>query len=464
MTEGPIPVIVVGAGQAGLATSRELTKAGIEHVVLERGRIGQTWRGRWDSFCLVTPNWSVQLPDGHYDGPDPDGFMLRDEIVSYLERYAAGAPVRERVSVDAIEGLKSGFVLRTSAGELRAGSVVLATGAYQRPHRPAAADTLPADLFQIDVDEYRNEKALPAGGVLVIGSGQSGCQIAEELHEAGRDVVVACGRAAWAPRRFGGRDLVWWLVETGHVEARVESLPAPEARLFGNIVATGHGGGHDLHLRTLQEQGVVLAGHFLGAADGRVQFAPDLAEIVASSDERHMQFMDLVRKLVAERGLDDPGVGDPAPFEADAPEELELSGFGAVIFASGFRPDYTSWLPWPEAFDEHGFPIQRDGASTVVPGPLLRRRPLHAQAKVVALVRRRRGCGARRRPDRGFGRLGGRRSARGGRRAQDALQLLDLATDESRRVGELLLGRRRRAEPERPVALERLGEIVQLSP
>jgi putative flavoprotein involved in K+ transport len=370
VTEAPIPVVVVGAGQAGLATSRELTKAGVEHVVLERGRIGQTWRDRWDSFCLVTPNWSVQLPDGHYDGDDPDGFMARDEIVGLLERYAAGvqAPVRENVSVDSIEALVSEFVVSTSAGELRAGSVVLATGAYQRPHRPAGAETLPADLFQIDADGYRNEPALPRGRVLVVGSAQSGCQIAEELHEAGRDVVLACGRASWAPRRFGGRDLVWWLVETGHVEASVESLPTPEARLFGNIVASGHGGGHDLHLRTLQEQGVVLAGHFLGAADGRLRFAPDLAETVVACDERRAQFMDLVRTLVAERGLDDPGIEDPEPFEADAPEELELAGFGAVVFAGGFRPDYTSWLPWPEAFDELGFPIHVDGASTVVPG------------------------------------------------------------------------------------------------
>jgi putative flavoprotein involved in K+ transport len=370
VTEAPIPVVVVGAGQAGLATSRELTKAGVEHVVLERGRIGQTWRDRWDSFCLVTPNWSVQLPEGHYDGDDPDGFMARDEIVGFLERYAAGAQasVRENVSVDSIEALDGEFVLGTSAGELRSGSVVLATGAYQRPHRPAGAETLPPELFQIDADGYRNERALPPGPVLVVGSAQSGCQIAEELHEAGRDVVLACGRASWAPRRFGGRDLVWWLVETGHVEASVESLPTPEARLFGNIVATGHGGGHDLHLRTLQEQGVVLAGHFLGAADGRLRFAPDLAETVAACDERRAQFMDLVRTLVAERGLDDPGIEDPEPFEADAPEELELAGFAAVVFAGGFRPDYTSWLPWPEAFDELGFPIHVDGASTVVRG------------------------------------------------------------------------------------------------
>jgi putative flavoprotein involved in K+ transport len=370
VTAQRIPVLVVGAGQAGLATSCELRKAGVDHVVLERGRIGQTWRGRWDSFCLVTPNWSVQLPDGHYDGPDPDGFMPRDEIVGYLERYAADvrAPVRENVVVESIEAVDGGFDLRTSEGDLRAGFVVLATGAYQRPYRPRGADTLPADLFRIEVDDYRNEQQLPQGRVLVVGSAQSGCQIAEELHEAGRDVVLACGRASWAPRRIGGRDLVWWLVETGHVEARVESLPSPEARLFGNIVSTGHGGGHDLHLRTLQAQGVVLAGHFLGAADGRVRFAGDLAETAAASDERHMQFMDLVRKLVAERGLDDPVIADPEPFQADAPEELALSAFGAVVFAGGFRPDYTSWLRWPEAFDELGFPIHVDGASTVVPG------------------------------------------------------------------------------------------------
>jgi putative flavoprotein involved in K+ transport len=179
-------VIIVGGGQAGLATSRELAKVGVEHVVLERGRIGQTWRDRWDSFCLVTPNWSVQLPDGHYDGPAPDGFMVRDEIVGYLERYADGAPVRENVSVDSIERLEGGFVVQTSDGELRAGSVVLATGAYQRPYRPAVADTLPADLFQVDIEAYRNELELPPGRVLVVGSAQSGCQIAEELHEAGR--------------------------------------------------------------------------------------------------------------------------------------------------------------------------------------------------------------------------------------------------------------------------------------
>jgi glycine/D-amino acid oxidase-like deaminating enzyme len=363
-------VAVVGAGPAGLATSCELTKAGVEHAVLERGRLGQTWRDRWDSFCLVTPNWTVQLPDSDYDGPDPDGFMPRDEVVGHLERYAAQieAPVHENVAVASIEALDGRFVLQTSDGDLNAGSVVLATGAYQRPHRPAAAATLPPGLFQIDVDEYRNEQALPPGRVLVVGSGQSGCQIAEELHEAGRDVVVACGRAPWLPRRIGEHDFTWWALETGFLDATVESLPAPEARLFANLLATGSGSGHDLHLRTLQARGVVLAGHFLGATNGRIRFAPDLADSVAWGDERHGQFMALVRALVAERGLDPPEIADPEPFAANAPEELDASNFGGVVFACGFRPDYRSWLPWPEAFDELGYPVHENGESTVVPG------------------------------------------------------------------------------------------------
>jgi putative flavoprotein involved in K+ transport len=370
MTESPILVVVVGAGPAGLATSCELTNAGVEHVVLERGRIGQTWRNRWDSFCLVTPNWTVQLPDGHYDGPDPHGFMPRDEMVSYLERYATGveAPVRENAEVTSIEALDDGFLLRMPDGDLRAGSVVLATGAFQRPHRPPAVDTLPVGLFQVDVDEYRNEQALPPGRVLVVGSGQSGCQIGEELHEAGRDVVVACGRAPWLPRRIGGHDFTWWALETGFLDATVESLPAPEARLFANLLASGQGGGRDLHLRTLQDRGVILVGHLIGATERRVRFAPDLAESVAWGDERYAQFMSLVRALVDERGLDAPDIADPEPFAADAPEELDVSDFGAVVVAGGFRPDYGSWLPWPEAFDQLGYPVHEDGESTVVPG------------------------------------------------------------------------------------------------
>ena len=356
---------VIGAGQAGLAVSHELTELGIEHVVLERGRVGQAWRDRWDSFCLVTPNWSVQLPGGGYDGPEPDGFMPRDEIVGHLERYAADAPVREGVEVDGVE-VGDGFVLRTSAGDLAGDALVVATGTYRRPHLPPAAETLPAGLVRLTVDDYRSPAGLPDGAVLVVGSGQTGCQLAEELHNAGREVVLSCGRAPWLPRRPGGRDLVWWLHESGFLDATVDTLPGPEARLFANVLATGRDGGHDLHLRVLRDRGVTLAGRFVGTEGGQAQFADDLGDSVAWGDDRYRQLAGLFAELARDRGLEPP-LQEPEPFDASSPASVELDRLGAVVFTSGFRPDYASWLP-AQAFDALGFPLHRDGESTVVPG------------------------------------------------------------------------------------------------
>ncbi len=364
-----VNTVVVGAGQAGLAVSHELASRGIDHVVLERGRIGETWRHRWDSFCLVTPNWSVLLPGYPYDGTDPDGFMPRDEIVAYLERYARsfGAPVREGVQVGAVTSNHGGFQLYTSSGLLRADTLVVAAGAYQRPHRPPGAATLPADLPQMDVGDYRNPAALPAGRVLIVGSGQSGAQIAEELRQAGLDVYLSCGRAPLVPRQILGHDVVWWMRETGLFDQRLEAL-GPAERLVANPLATGHGGGHDLNLRILQASGVKLAGHFLGAEGWTARFAADLGEMVAWGDQRYRGFMTAVRTAAEERGLELPEEPEPAPFDDAGPETLDLTGFGAVIFAAGFRPGYRSWLPWQDAFDEVGFPIQEDGRSTVVRG------------------------------------------------------------------------------------------------
>ena len=362
--------IIVGAGQAGLAVSHELSAADIEHVVLERGRIGQTWRQRWDSFCLVTPNWTVRLPGRPYDGPDPDGFMPRDRIVAFLEGYARsfGAPVREDVTVAGVESSPArGFILRTTSGDLRSRVLVLATGAYQRAYRPAVADTLPPGLPQMDVGAYRNERALPAGSVLIVGSGQSGAQISEELREAGREVVLSCGKAPWVPRRLGGRDIVWWLAEAGFFDQPVEALPTPAARLGANPLTTGHGGGRDLSLRTLRAMGVTLTGRFLGARDGIARFAPDLGESVAWGDERYRELMKLVEGRARELGVS-LRVDEPGLFDAEAPDSVDLSDFGVAIFAGGFRPDYRAWLPWPEAFDDLGFPLHKDGASTVLPG------------------------------------------------------------------------------------------------
>jgi len=366
-----IDVAIIGAGPAGLATSHELVQAGVEHVVLERGRVGETWRGRWDSFCLVTPNWSVQLPGGEYDGNLPDGFMPRDEIVRHLTRYAAAfdAPVREQTGVTSLEALPDGgFTLQTSGGEICADRVVVASGAYQRPHRPKGADSLPADLLAINVERYRNPEALPAGGILLVGSGQSGCQITEELLSAGREVFLACGRAPWTHRTTGGHDLVWWAVESGFLEQPVSALPHPSARLTANVLATGRDGGHDLHLRTLRAAGATLVGHFLGTADGRARFANDLAETVAWSDERHREFNGLIRSVVRERGLPEPELPEPEPFDAEAPDQIDIDGLGAVVFTGGFRPDYGRWVKVSGAFDDLGFPVHTQGASLAAPG------------------------------------------------------------------------------------------------
>lgn len=364
-------VVIVGGGQAGLAVSHELTSAGVEHLVLEQGRVGQMWRGCWDSMCLTTPNWNVGLPGYACEQDDPGGFMHRDDVIAYLERYAVSfhAPLREGVEVTALRRGRGGaFVLDTAGGEIVARTVVVATGTYRRPSRPPGAVTLPGNLLQIDACDYRNSAQLPAGGVLVVGSGQSGCQIAEELRAAGREVFMACGRAPWLPRRIGDHDANWWGVETGFFDAPASSLPSPAARLAANVQQSGTNAGHDLHYRTLLAMGVTLLGHFVDADATRVRCATDLAETVAWADARHAQLMGLIAGLAAQRGLPPPPFDEPRPLAGEAPDHVELGALAAVIFAGGLRPDYASWIRFPDAFDALGFPLQHDGASTAVAG------------------------------------------------------------------------------------------------
>ncbi|MGZ4602876.1 MAG: NAD(P)-binding domain-containing protein, partial [Kineosporiaceae bacterium] len=311
------------------------------------------------------PNWTLDLPGAPYSGDDPEGFVPRDEIVESLERYAADLPVRTCVYVQSLEpGSAGGFLLRTSDGDLATDAVVVCTGAYQRPHRPPFSGEFPDDVAVLDAEGYRNPAALPAGRVLVVGSGQTGCQIAEELCESGREVFLACGRASWAPRRVDGRDIVTWLNETTWFRTPAGALPSPAARLVANIQATGKAGGHDLHYRTLQVTGVELVGRLAGVEGHHVRFADDLAESVAWGDAR---YADVGRLLAAQLGERAPRWPEPPPFRADPPARLDLRGFGAVVFTSGFRPDYGAWVRFP-AFDPMGFPIADDGASTVVPG------------------------------------------------------------------------------------------------
>jgi putative flavoprotein involved in K+ transport len=362
---GGVTVVVVGAGQAGLAVSRELGLAGIEHVVLERGRIAQAWRDRWDSFSLVTPNWTMDLPGSPYAGDDPEGHVLRDEIVGYLEAYAT-RDVREGVGVTSIRpGPGALLHLDTSEGPMDAEAVVVCTGAYQKPHRPAAVAGFPESVPVIDATQYRNPDQLPPGRVLVVGSGQTGVQLAEELHRAGRDPVLACGRAPWVPRLIGGRDVVTVLTEAGFYDEPRSTLPSPQARLVANVQTTGARGGHDLHFRVLQDLGVELTGRLDRVSDGRVRFADDLAQSVAFGDARY----DDVRRFVRDRlGSVADQFPDPEPFRCPPPiESLAVASFGAVIVTSGFRPDYRGWVQLP-VFDDLGFPIVGDDLTTAVPG------------------------------------------------------------------------------------------------
>jgi putative flavoprotein involved in K+ transport len=361
-------VVVIGAGQAGLAVSRELSGRGIEHVVLERSRVAQAWRDRWESFTLVTPNWTLDLPGSPYGGDDPEGHVARDEIVAYLEQYqhAWSVPVREGVRVDGVTaGTVSRFRLATSDGPMDAAAVVVCTGAFQRPFLPIA-ESFPPGLTVMHATEYRSPDLLPPGKVLVIGSGQTGCQFAEELHLAGRDVFLSCGRAPWLPRRLDGLDVVTWLARVGFFDQRLEELPAPAARLLANPQATGAGGGHDLHYRTLQQLGVELLGRMTGVDGHRATFADDLAASVAFGDARWADACAALQAGLPARGYRVPELPQPEPFRCAARTEIDLRDFAVVIFTSGFRPDY-SWIDAPVC-DELGFPVTIDGASPAVDG------------------------------------------------------------------------------------------------
>ena len=335
--------------------------------MLEAGRVAETWRSRrWDSFCLVTPNWSVRLPGAPYSGGDPDGYMNREELVDHFQDWsdAFKAPLKEGCSVTSLDRDGDGFTLRTEMGDIEARTVVVATGGYQRPHLPRGASEMPAGLTQVLAEEYRNTAAVPEGAVLIVGSGQTGCQLAEELHEDGRKVILACGRAPWAPRRFGGHDLVWWIIESGFWNRTLKDLPSPAARLLSNPLATGHGGGRDMHLRTLHAEGIELVGRFTGVSDGTAHFDSGLNALVDAGDGMAAVFKKWVDALCAQRGLDIPWELPP-PLRIEPRTEIDLAreGVTTVIWTTGYRPDY-GWVHFP-VFDEMGFPVQTDGRSAV---------------------------------------------------------------------------------------------------
>ena len=376
-----VDTVVVGAGHSGIGMSHFLTQAGRDHVVLERrATLGGGWQDRWDNFCLVSPNWVASFPGMPYDGTDPDGFMPRDEIAGRVARYAAAvkAPVVLETAVMRLTTRPAGgFAVETTDGVIEADNVVVATGSFHSPRIPAFAAALPRRIVHLHSHEYRNEAALPSGAVLVVGSGQSGTQIVEELNEAGREVYLSVGNAARMPRRYRGRDIFRWMDElirrgprVGVTMPTVDGLPDPRMRFAGNPHLSGHGGGHDINLRAMAASGVVtLLGHLDGIDGERLQLAPDLPRNLAWADaffgERLQPPID---RFIDLAGIDAPADDRPTvEFDPPVLPELDLAkaGISTVIWTGGYAVDYR-WIDLP-IFAERGMPVHRRGV-TDVPG------------------------------------------------------------------------------------------------
>jgi putative flavoprotein involved in K+ transport len=367
-----VKTLVIGGGQAGLVMSHRLKQHGLPHLVLERQRIAERWRSeRWDGLKFQFPNWSVRLPDFSYPHSDPDGFAMTAEILEFIEAYAAfvAPPIRCGVAVTRLrcrDGA-SGFVAEISDGVIEADHVVVATGPYQRALMP---DMLrDENIFQVHASGYKNPDQLPSGAVLVIGSGASGAQIAEELLRAGRRVYLSVGRHTRLPRRYRGRDLIWWLSAMGIDQTTVEARGP--SRLLP--VISGAYGGHTIDFRRFAADGVTLLGRVEAIHQGVIDFAPDLADSLASGDATYASFLDTVDAHVERHGLNMPQ--DPAarlmlpdpPCVAEPIRRLDIraDGVRAVISATGYGVDF-GWIDIP-VLDERGEPVHCGGI-TDIPG------------------------------------------------------------------------------------------------
>jgi putative flavoprotein involved in K+ transport len=361
-----VDTAVIGGGQAGLSTSFLLARHGVEHIVLERGRIGETWRTeRWDSFRLNTPNSYLQLPGHQYAGDDPDAFLTRDETVAYLESYANAANGNVQTGTDVVSLRArpgSGFELETRTGTVAAKKVVVATGSFRRPTPVAAA----GKVFQLHARDYRNPEQLPRGSALVIGSGQSGCQIAAELNASGRDVYLSIGRCPSLPFTYRGRWIYDWLVDVGMMDDTVDTLPSPTARLAGNPTVASADVAHLVAPRRLAREGVTLIGRVETLEDACSVIRADANERLSEAAQFDATFKQRLDEYIATRGIDAPEEGDSTD-EGAVPELTELdlrtAGVTSVIWANGYRPDY-GWIDLP-VFDDEGWPVHKRGVTQV---------------------------------------------------------------------------------------------------
>ena len=385
-------VVVIGGGQAGLATSWWLTRGGVDHVVLERGTIAQSWRTRrWNSLRLLTPNWMTRLPGHGYDGDSPDGYQRAGEVVDVLDAYARSfaAPVRPHTTVVGVVPTGSGFQVDTDDGSWGCRAVVVATGTEGESKVPALARDLPGHVQQITALRYREPGQVAPGGVLVVGASASGVQIADELRRAGRQVTVAVGDHVRVPRTYRGRDIYRWMDDLGILAERhdeVEDLTRARRLPSLQLAGTPQQRAHDL--AALSAAGVELTGRFVGLARGRAQFSGSLANLIRAADLKQARLLERIDVHVDEHGLRDlvgpPDRPSPTPMPASV-TELGLTRFATVVWATGHRPRYP-WLD-PALLDRRGA-IRHDGGVLDVPGmyvlglPFTRRRDSNLLAGV----------------------------------------------------------------------------------
>lgn len=363
--------IVVGGGQAGLSVSYYLKLRGRDHIVFEQAEeAAHAWRDhRWDSFALNTPNWQPQLPDAGMAGHDPDGFLTRGEILNYFEGFIERnqLPVRYEVHVFAIKRAASGYNVETSAGTFYARNVAMATGFYQQPQIPCLKGALSPEILQLHSDAYRNPNMLPAGGVLVVGSGQSGAQIAEELYESGRKVLLSVSRSGRAPRRYRGRDINWWNNALGLYDRTVDQLRSPREKFASKPHIAGTKGGHTLNLHKFASDGVTLLGRVTELDGSVVRFSRDLHKNLAAADQFELNLTAKIDCYIGKHGLASPKEILPtltAGFDQPERDELDLlqANVRSVIWATGYSFDFS--LVRLPVVDADGYPIQERGVTS----------------------------------------------------------------------------------------------------
>ncbi len=364
--------IVIGGGQAGLSTSYYLKKQGRDHIVLEKSAFpGNIWRiDRWDSFTLLTPNWAFQLPGDEYSGPNPEGFLTKEEVMTHFENYVERfqLPIQYQTQVNSVElSAELGkYVVTTDHSVLYSDNVVVATGLYQAPKMPDFHNAISKDVLQLHSGHYRNPQSLPQGAVLVVGSGQSGSQIVDELLENGRKVYLSIGRAGRIPRRYRGRDSFEWLLLCGFFDKTVDELQSFETKFDANPQVSGRSGGKSLNLHQFAHDGVVLLGHVRDAQNQNLWFADDLKENLIKADNIEKEIVKMIDHYIIDNKLNVPPETLPQlTYGFDNPfiEKLDLKkeGITTIIWACGYSFDFS--LVRLPVFDNDGFPIQIRGVT-----------------------------------------------------------------------------------------------------